>query len=443
MLDSLDTLIAFTLIMLVVSLLITITVQMISSFLNLRGFNLAKGLSKTFETVYPHSEKQAKEFTNHVLKGAMISDSSFWRRATAVRPDELFDAIHRIALGKQYQDASDHFKDYAKNLLLALHVNKQYLDEGASAIESAGEVTKAAESAISALPEGTSRENLERSFSKVSNQLQAYATAEADRIKQQAIDTALTLDQAYEKFKFWCDVCQERVQQWFTMHTRFFTVILAVVFAFFLQLDTVEIFKFISTNHTARDKLITQATLVSSHAEKILSESKNVLGEALSALTDNQGDNLDVKNALKSIKAEDSDSRESLRKRLVLTLESNPSKERLLGDFDSAVDKAASNCLNAKACDFRAVKEDLDHTGFDLFPMDGNWRWGKEWTDGIWQHLLGILFSAGLLSLGAPFWYNILKSLTNLRSTVARNISDEQKEAKKQSNFRAGRPPTT
>lgn len=43
MLDSLDTLIAFVLIMLVVSLLITIAVQMVSAALNLRGLNLLKG----------------------------------------------------------------------------------------------------------------------------------------------------------------------------------------------------------------------------------------------------------------------------------------------------------------------------------------------------------------------------------------------------------------
>ena len=48
MLDSLDTLIAFVLIMLGVSLLITIGVQMVSAAFNLRGLNLAQGLKRTF-----------------------------------------------------------------------------------------------------------------------------------------------------------------------------------------------------------------------------------------------------------------------------------------------------------------------------------------------------------------------------------------------------------
>jgi hypothetical protein len=36
-----------------------------------------------------------------------------------------------------------------------------------------------------------------------------------------------------------------------------------------------------------------------------------------------------------------------------------------------------------------------------------------------WHNFFGILTAAGLLSLGAPFWFNILKNLSNLRTVVA------------------------
>jgi hypothetical protein len=78
------------------------------------------------------------------------------------------------------------------------------------------------------------------------------------------------------------------------------------------------------------------------------------------------------------------------------------------------------------------VKADFDNTGFDLFPKNNGTRWGNSWSDGCTQHLWGILFSVGLLSLGAPFWYNSLKNLTSLRSTVAQNISKEQEQGQKQ-----------
>src|SRR2546430_714940 len=100
MLDSIDTLIAFTLIMLVVSLLITVAVQMIASTLNLRGLNLVKGLAETFNTISPglmaNLGGQARQLASHILTGPLLSDSSFklfpkfWRFASAVRPDEIF-----------------------------------------------------------------------------------------------------------------------------------------------------------------------------------------------------------------------------------------------------------------------------------------------------------------------------------------------------------------
>jgi hypothetical protein len=36
-----------------------------------------------------------------------------------------------------------------------------------------------------------------------------------------------------------------------------------------------------------------------------------------------------------------------------------------------------------------------------------------------WLHLVGVMISSLLLSLGAPFWFNILKTLTNLRPGLA------------------------
>ena len=51
MLTTLDTVIAFAVIMTVLSLLITLVVQMVSAALSLRGKNLANALALTFQTI--------------------------------------------------------------------------------------------------------------------------------------------------------------------------------------------------------------------------------------------------------------------------------------------------------------------------------------------------------------------------------------------------------
>ncbi len=107
-------------------------------------------------------------------------------------------------------------------------------------------------------------------------------------------------------------------------------------------------------------------------------------------------------------------------------------KGALLKSFNDAVDRTVTDTLKKQASDYAAAKADFDNTGFDLFPRNNRGRWGNRWYDGWEGHLWGVLFSVGLLSLGAPFWYNALKNLSSLRSTVAQNISNEEKHAQTQ-----------
>jgi hypothetical protein len=67
----------------------------------------------------------------------------------------------------------------------------------------------------------------------------------------------------------------------------------------------------------------------------------------------------------------------------------------------------------------------LEVAGIDLMPKPypGLWKF-----DGV-RNLLGILVAAALLSLGAPFWYNALKNLSNLRTVVANRQERAQEQA--------------
>ena len=78
MLNTLDTVIAFAAIMTVLSLLITIVVQMVSAALSLRGKNLANALALTFQTIDPNLEEQAHSLANQILRDPIFSDS-VWR----------------------------------------------------------------------------------------------------------------------------------------------------------------------------------------------------------------------------------------------------------------------------------------------------------------------------------------------------------------------------
>jgi hypothetical protein len=67
---------------------------------------------------------------------------------------------------------------------------------------------------------------------------------------------------------------------------------------------------------------------------------------------------------------------------------------------------------------FADLEAKIDSTGFELLPRGWFARWP---TEKLWwfNHLFGLALSAGLLTLGAPFWFNLLKNLMNLRPAVA------------------------
>jgi hypothetical protein len=447
MLDSLDTLIAFVLIMLVVSLVITIAVQMTAAALNLRGLNLLNGLASTFGVIAPELEQNTKDLARFVLKGRLLSDSflpdwpviRWWRHSAAIRPDEVFDAIHRIATGRR--SASPTLKESAQTLLVALGLDEKTINDAETKIRGAQETAKSfgdtANDALQSLSDEKVRAQVQTALENAKARLSSYGIAAADK----TMAAAGSIDAAYQKFQYWMEISQERVQQWFTMHTRIVTIFFALVFASWLQLDTVDIFRLVSSNRALRDKLVAQSTVIASQAEKALGDSPNVLQEAYEAWRDQSDEN--VKTAVASIKVGPNDTREKLTGRIEQALKSVSDTGALLKSFNDTIDKTVTAALKKQTSDYAAAKADFDNTGFDLFPKNNRGRWGNRWYDGWQGHLWGVLFSVGFLSLGAPFWYNALKNLSSLRSTVAQNISTEQKQAQEQADGgRSKLPPT-
>jgi len=70
---------------------------------------------------------------------------------------------------------------------------------------------------------------------------------------------------------------------------------------------------------------------------------------------------------------------------------------------------------------YKEVQSKLSESKLALFKVPDDW-----WRFKNFGEFLRILATAALLSLGAPFWYNMLKNLVNLRSQV---VEQQQKEA--------------
>src|SRR6185436_16874922 len=94
------------------------------------------------------------------------------------------------------------------------------------------------------------------------------------------------------------------------------------------------------------------------------------------------------------------------------------------------------------------IKKGLDDAGFQLVPPDlGRYYPASAFTNDLlpWNapgHFLGVTLTAALLSLGSPFWFNLLKSLVNLRSTVAQVEETERMQRQQAATASAPSPAT-
>jgi hypothetical protein len=189
MLNTLDTVIAFAVIMTVVSLLITILVQMVSAALSLRGKNLANALALTFQTIDPRIGEHAHSLAAQILRDPIFSDSILRsKNRPAVLPSEKAQAV--IELEKKARAAEEEFAEDPQN------------DAKKNAADAANAELAAMKSEVT-----TAQEKLNRAE-------QQLAAGEKNTDKQTAVDNAKAeLLQAKTKLGI-PDVTQNRMQPW-------------------------------------------------------------------------------------------------------------------------------------------------------------------------------------------------------------------------------------
>jgi hypothetical protein len=72
--------------------------------------------------------------------------------------------------------------------------------------------------------------------------------------------------------------------------------------------------------------------------------------------------------------------------------------------------------------ELRQIRGDFDKSSFQLVPSPYP---GWDYVGAFDRRLWGVVASAVLLSLGAPFWFNLLKTLTGLRPMLASKVDDD------------------
>lgn len=371
MLDNLEMLIAFAVVMLGLSLIITILTQMMAALLGSRGTNLRWGLTQLLNAVHPEFARSTGAIVDKVLTDSLATDSVFarfqtkapllsrWRLASTIRVEEVVGILERLSAGTTPLPAGNEPPaNYTLEQAMATMARDARAKAGHDLRNVAAEV-KQFLGAVSPVAAGTAPSGGAVTKTTAADLfMNLQPTVKIDELigKVTASDKV-----GLDGLSGWFKSAMDRAAQRFTTHMRIWTIFFAIGVAFALQLDSFNLFRQLSTNEKLRTGLTASYSAVLESAAQVAP-----------------------------------------------TTEAN---------------KATLQQLSAQA---DKIRGQLEESGFSLIPPKY-----AEWN--IWPgaqfdnpRFWGILFSAALLSLGAPFWFNALKSLSSLRPLLASKEAAER-----------------
>jgi hypothetical protein len=200
------------------------------------------------------------------------------------------------------------------------------------------------------------------------------------------------MDEAFSPFlaklNGWFDQTIDRVAERFTNSTRIITFAGSLLVTLVLQLDAITLVNRLSTDPALRESLVTQA--VQLDQRNVLAPRNAASQAATTQPPPTAGANDPTSPAAPFIP---------------------PGAPVLIPSLNEA---DRENLRMLASFDLIEIPTSLD-------------AWLKAWKKGQWElRLAGMLLTAMLLSLGAPFWYNALKNLIRLRSVISQKDDDQR-----------------
>lgn len=372
MLEHLDTMIGFAVVMLLLSLLITVIVQLVLNVFNLRAHNLVIGIRRTLELVDPALLPHAEAIAEKVLEHGAVSPGGWWPKATAIRFEELVTVLGVLATDATWSDTT------ARTALQTALAKSDRLYPAPS------------------------KDDLELLFPGVSD---ADIEAALARLRARK-------DGFVDDLKTWYDAVMDRTCERFSRHTKVITGVAALLVSFGLTIDSVAILKQISGDASLRAKLVQSADSAIKMADDYTAKVAENADLATSALEKTR-----TEMKLAATVAPGLKSRAEGKQWIVANVDADK-LAAATATFEKHYNQAALGRVDELTESARTIKAKLDDTQLVLFQMP---RW-----DTYGGHVLGMLISTLLLSLGAPFWYNLLRQLSGLRPHVAGKIDEEK-----------------
>ena len=384
MLQHFDTVLSFAVVMLLLSLLVTTLVQMALAATELRGVVLQWGIARLLTQLSPDLKEHAELIAEAVLTHPMIQHAPN-KRATSIRKEELIRLLDDLA---NNASALDRFPMTKAALKQVLGVTPDPV------------FSMAAEQLKTSLKEAFPQGKLQ---------------------VQQAVDTTFADSrQAATQVRVWFDTVMDRTTEHFLARTRTITVIVALALAFYLHVDSLSIIRQLASEPELRAKLVQSADATLRRAETTFALNVNTQAIASAAIAAVRSDySTNAEGQLLAKSPTDLVARQAGEDWLNATLEKSTNREAIIASYHGKFDEKTQVWLGALTQSAKDLNTSLRSADLTIIPSPPP-PFGDYFSKP--GHFLGTLMTVFFLSLGAPFWYNALRQMANLRPAVAEKI---------------------
>lgn len=215
----------------------------------------------------------------------------------------------------------------------------------------------------------------------------------------------------------WFDRVMDRVSERFALRARWVSVSCAALLAFAFHLDSIALLEKFSTDVELRTSLVQSADALLDHADDALALSSSAYTETIIRLKANNETAQQLSTPPEFFTA--AAARDWMRAQIGDSLQTAP----LIREYNQILDTVLREKIGHWVNVADSIRSDFNQARFQLIPKPYP---GLQYQP---REILGVVLSSILLSLGAPFWYNLLKTLSNLRPRVAQIIQREKEEA--------------
>jgi len=231
MLKTLDILLGMTVIMLIASMAVTVLTQFISGLVNMRGKNLARGLSDLLQQIDPNLQRNiAEQITRSVLTHPMIS-SVGQRLGDTIHREEFVKLLMDLASGEIPKNHSNPLSDEAKQQLIEL-LQQNGIDNPKDTVDKVRDYAMRLE-----LSNPELATNVRHSI--------AMLTEANSRL--------------VAKINGWFDQTMDRISDRFTASSRMVSLLCSIIVVAAIQLDSLDVINRLSMDDQLREALISKA----------------------------------------------------------------------------------------------------------------------------------------------------------------------------------------